>query len=140
MSQPKARPEKRVVSKREYARYLSRKIWLCISALSLVGWGIILVMAIERGSNRVSVKITAPLALFVASAAIIHKIFAKAAEFKRIEPVKPLTRFNIGRLPAEETLVRAAAEPTEEQKAVLLRAAQAASETPSEQLLRPGMS
>jgi hypothetical protein len=51
--------------------------------------------------------------------------------------VIPLTRANTADLPASESLVRASAEPIQQQEAVLLRAATQGVETPSEQLLRP---
>ena len=52
--------------------------------------------------------------------------------------VVPLTRANMGDLPALDTLVRASQAPaqTDEQQAELLRAAQYGRETPAEELLR----
>jgi|SRR5579883_1179891 len=53
------------------------------------------------------------------------------------EPIQPLTRQNIGDLPAEQSLVRASEEPPAQSQATLLRAAAGQEETPEEQLLRP---
>ena len=48
----------------------------------------------------------------------------------------PLTRANIGHLPAPDSLVRASAEPVQEQQSVLLRAATEGMERHEEQLVR----
>jgi hypothetical protein len=61
----------------------------------------------------------------------VHLKLARA-----IEPVTPLTRANIGDLPAPQTLVRASQEPMQEHQAELLRAAQYGKETHAEELLR----
>jgi hypothetical protein len=58
----------------------------------------------------------------------------------KIEDVERLTFITADKLPAEETLVRASTEPTQQQEKVLLRAATASEETPPEQLLRPDAS
>ena len=57
----------------------------------------------------------------------------------RIEPGVPLTRANTADLPANDTLVRAGAEPTQQQQAVLLRAATQTQERHEEQLVRAAM-
>jgi hypothetical protein len=67
---------------------------------------------------------------------------AKVASEIMIDSVKeleivPLTRANTAHLPAPDSLVRASAEPVQEQQAVLLRAAIQGMETPPEQLVRP---
>ncbi len=62
--------------------------------------------------------------------------FARA---KEIEIGIPRTRSNVGQLPAEETLVRAAFEPVEQQQSILLRAAFQNNTTPADQLMRPAV-
>ena len=49
----------------------------------------------------------------------------------------PFTRANTADLPTAETLVRASAEPLEQQQAILLRPASKSDTTPAEQLVRP---
>ena len=53
-----------------------------------------------------------------------------------IDPGVPLTRANTADLPAPDSLVRASAEPVQEQQAVLLRAATETAERHEEQLVR----
>lgn len=55
---------------------------------------------------------------------------------EKMQPAQLITRQNAIHLPAEESLVRASAEPTTPQE-TLLRAASASEETPKEELLRP---
>ena len=54
----------------------------------------------------------------------------------RVDAGVPLTRANTAALPAHESLVRAGAEPVQEQQAVLLRAAAQTQERHKEQLVR----
>ena len=67
----------------------------------------------------------------------IHLLAKMMVSAEQIEEVGLLTSEKIGQLLAEETLVRAATEPTPEPEKVLLRAATNTEETPPEQLLRP---
>jgi hypothetical protein len=67
----------------------------------------------------------------------IGLLFATAA---RMDPVVPLTRNTAADLPETESLVRASTEPPQQQETVLLRAAQSDAATPSQELLRPGVS
>jgi hypothetical protein len=57
-------------------------------------------------------------------------------EAKQTDPGVPLTRANTANLPAPDSLVRASAEPMQEQQAVLLRAATETQERHEEQLVR----
>ena len=54
----------------------------------------------------------------------------------KVDPGVPLTRANTADLPAPDSLVRASAEPVQEQQAVLLRAATETQERHEEQLVR----
>ena len=58
---------------------------------------------------------------------------------KQTEIIVPLTRHTAAYLPATDSLVRASAEPLQEQKTVLLRAAATGMEAPPEEMLRASM-
>lgn len=57
-------------------------------------------------------------------------------EAKDIEPVRPLTSYNVHQLSPEDSLVRASDLPPSHQQAELLRAVPQGSETPPEEMLR----
>jgi hypothetical protein len=74
--------------------------------------------------------------LTVVSVSFKHGI-SKFKEAAQVETVELLVLKKADQLPAEETLVRASAEPTQEHEKVLLRASLVSEDTPPEQLLRP---
>jgi hypothetical protein len=144
---------KRIVSKSEYLAYLARKKTLGLGAVLLgMGGKMLVVFAFFCGIATLSMLCrpdTWSLAgfLFPTGMTLLTGYGAwawmKAAIetediASNIEPVIPQTRLGIKQLAAEETLVRASAEPTLEQEKVLLRATIHSNDAPAEQLLRPG--
>lgn len=146
-----AQKQKRVVSKREYGRYLSRKVRILFTWSAVVFFMMLAFPAVLRGVVLPSsmpfpllrrwepaFKFCSISGFVLMYCAAIYKVKSLSNEFSNVEPVEPLTRHNVDRLPAGESLVRASSEPAVEQEKMLLRAAQATVETPAEQLLRPG--
>ena len=138
MNQP-PQTDKRIVSKGAYVKAQGKRLGLIVAAGCVCFWGVHVFWN------------TAPYTRHPANHA--HHIFAGLLGFlvfrfcwsiskglykevKRIEPGVPLTRANIAALPAPDSLVRASAEPLQEQQAVLLRAATAGVERHEEQLVR----
>lgn len=149
---PAPKIKNKVVSKRDYLRYLGRKGWLGISALLIELLSIVVtgglfgffVYQLTEDADDARKAVLVPVLCFIAillwypiqqwmtkNASLLFK------EAKAMEPVEPMTRHNTGQLPQEETLVRASEEPKEAQEKILLRAAQHTDETRSEELLRP---
>jgi excisionase family DNA binding protein len=162
---PKNRPRKtaggarheptrpRIVSKSRYLRYLSQKAALDGAGTLLFVFGIVgaaacvVLLFIDvwwslgepvdddpRGLVGLPVCLLAG-GLFVLMA---QSGFRQMKKAERLEPLVPLTRQTADQLPAEQSLVRASSEPSEQQ-AVLLRAAAGSPETAPEQLLRATM-
>jgi hypothetical protein len=146
------KPKKRLVPFKAYLRNRAAKVWWRASGLVLIVSGIVVggifilgqiwfaLRAILKGTpNGFSILIAGLLLafLFYMLAALLYDRgtwnWKKA---NQIEDVELLKHDNVGQLPAEESLVRASAEPIEGQEKVLLRAATGAEETPPEQLLR----
>lgn len=138
---------KKLVSWREYRRYLGSKAGFFSLAGIVLFYGVIgalasllmLILSLAsfwRGDND-SVLLVSGIVAGVLSATLLQFTGRIAREYQELPAVEPVTSRNANRLPAEEILVRASQEPTLEQQHMLLRAASATEETPSEQLLRP---
>jgi len=137
-------PARRIVSIREYLSRVSKreaKRWgslaLAIVVGALVAVGILCTFG-AIFTNSISQVTCALIAAFSFPLAWRMKRFAEKTmqEAQKKLDVVPLTRANIGDLPASHTLVRASQEPPPSQKAELLRAAQFGQETPADELLR----
>lgn len=136
---------KRIVSKREYVRLVGKRealrwgsvglaVTVAVCVLSCVGC--IIAGALADGIE-IMVLWFIVAALCFAVAWIIKRTAEKAMQKAlRKRDAIPLTRANTADLPAPESLVRASAEPVQEQQAVLLRAAAERQEKHEEQLLR----
>jgi hypothetical protein len=144
MTEPKP-PNKRVVSKPKYVAYLAQKVTLTTVSSTILVCGMMLILCafLRMGRTLDSTRIGWNTNVFnmlccaLGGWLLLRYGMALDNRTDEIEPVLPSTRENVKQLPAEETLVRASTEPTQQQEKVLLRAATAGAETPPEQLLRP---
>jgi hypothetical protein len=137
------KPQKRLVSKSEYARVQARRVsaWygvtLCfgmtLCTLAYVPWRWNYRIAHHSFSWNTCI---AGVVLLGMAAAMYYLGRWQLSLARAIEPVAYITRANTGDLPASESLVRASHEPQRHQQAELLRAAQHSNETPAEELLR----
>src|SRR5690242_6240716 len=120
--------KKRLVSKEDYVRILGRTVTLTGLSVICLSTGIFLLLGAAIlgvailgaprivGSNGGSVHLFVILGI----AGTLLWIGSKAKrQVETSEPVAPVTRKTLDQLPAEESLVRAAAEPIEKQQAVL---------------------
>ncbi len=136
---PTPQTGKRIVSKGEYAKVQSRKMWglllagglivIEVSLMGVVGWGLLNGITIQKiivGTYLIMISFAANQA---------GKYYIKRSH--AIEPVVPLTRANAADLPAPDSLGRASEQPTSNPQSELLRAAAQGESTPAEQLLRP---
>ena len=150
MNQP-PQTGKRIVSKGEYVKAQGKRVSLTLSAICLYlaaaacgmcATGLLL------GILGSLVSLDADLwgavlyrgmgVLFFGGATYFLGKMALAAleQTDDMDSVIPLTRANTADLPAPDSLVRASAEPTQEQENVLLRAATQAQKRHEEQLVR----
>ncbi len=138
-------PARRVVSKAEYAARLGRREvqrWGSLAIAVVVGIcaaiGILFTLGMFTGPGSPLGIVTGLWALVAFLAAWKLKVFAEKTmrEAQSKLDVVPMTRANIGDLPASHTLVRASQEPPQSQQAELLRATEYSAETPAEELLR----
>jgi hypothetical protein len=155
MNQPE-KPKMRIVSKAKYVAHRGKKGLLGLSGLVLVIaawlggccgllicfwlliWGIIgvyynppigiLTTLIVLGLGWLIVR----LGTFFS-----HQGLEMIDNADRTDDVIPFTKANIAYIHAEESLLRASAEPVEAQSSTLLRAATTTNDAPAEQLLRP---
>ena len=143
------KPQKRLVSKREYLKTLLGKGGFYSSAMACaVGGGVLLIVSLfflwlglPPWDNLPDVgdRIWMFLCGVLLGVPFVTAVWFGVSLFKagaRMEPVAPITRHNTGQLPEIETLVRASDLPPSHQQAELLRAAPQGSETPPEELLR----
>lgn len=156
------KPGKRLVSKKEYLRAVSKKgglllnSWLmfglsafyCVAALLFLVFVAVVSLMVVTGRNpgtwaRGWDGANAVFAFLIAlvGAGIARAMYRTAQksqeEADRIEiDVIPMTRANLRAVTASETLVRASDLPPSHQKAELLRAARLDQEAPPEELLR----
>jgi hypothetical protein len=153
MTEPKP-PKKRVVSKSEYVRHRITKAWWRTSGLVGIVSGVVIGVIFGMGqiwymgsqlmnsTSGITSIVLGGLMVGLIVYMIASGLYLQGTEYWKkagqLEDVELLKHANVGQLPAEETLLRASAEPTEGQEKVLLRAAMAGAETPPEQLLRPG--
>jgi hypothetical protein len=134
---------KRIVSKGEYVKAQGKQIafvsfGLCLlglGALCFICAGLTLLVSYIGFATPVTTVSTALLLTFASIGAFLTGglVLEKA---NKIDPGVPLTLANTAHLPAHDSLVRASAQPVQEQEAVLLRAATEAQERHEEQLVR----
>lgn len=140
---------KRVVSHEEYAVHLARKTTLetgvvitsigaCVCLIfALIFCFAALVMFYQREEvDFAGAFLIVAIAMGAMSYGFFSLSYIVRDKSAKMEAVAPPTRHNIDLLPASETLVRAAQEPSEGQEKILLRAAIAPEETTPEELLR----
>jgi hypothetical protein len=145
MSNHPSESGKRIVSKGQYVRGVSKKaaiglgssslaIVIALFIVSAIGLTFASVTSMPNVGQAVSLFGGAILCCYAATR--LKQVAEKGIEeAQKIDPGIPLTRANLGHLPISESLVRAS-EPPQEQQSVLLRAAASNNETPPEQLLR----
>jgi hypothetical protein len=129
---------KRIVSKGEYAKRQGRRLKLCFAFVIAVIWLPVFLWYcgnshIRSGSEYVEFFVIASLCFMPFSMLCGLLAFRRALE---IDPGVPLTRANTADILAPDSLVRASAEPVQQQQAVLLRAATEGVERHKEQLVR----
>ena len=141
---------KRIVSKGEYAKVQGQRAGLRSGALVLYLVALffllkavsclmaLLYMLLTGRAITFETAVYTVLFLLMGTGAHFFRKWAKGNMRRASEMGKivPLTRANTADLPAPDSLVRASAEPVQEQEAVLLRAATAGMERHEEQLLR----
>lgn len=134
--------KKRVVSKPAYAEYLAKKLGLNTAATVLVVTGavgfmvsLIGVMSSLDFMQR-SLQCFGSITLGVLAIITIDAGLALSRHAETMPEVIPLTQQTAEQISAEESLVRASSQPTEQPETILLRAAQFSTETPAEELLR----
>ena len=143
----RSQSDRRIVSKSKYAVMVSKreaKRWGSIAPAPAIALcfvcTIISVLAVIGGiyADWKIVAVFLPVAVLSALGGRALKQVAEKAMREAKAPLDavPLTRTNIGDLPAPETLVRASQQPPQEQQTELLRAAIQGPDTPPEQLLR----
>jgi len=140
------KPQRRLVSKGQYARLITTRAAILLLSLACVFAGLytMVKMAESEGQHRHSKPglMGAFLDLLVCTVPGVccPIMFVGAFQlFKKertIERVAPITRHSTSFLPPQESLVRASDLPPSQQQAELLRAAPRGSETPTEELLR----
>jgi hypothetical protein len=159
MNQP-PQTGKRIVSKSEYVARRTKKSVLqlstaggicvalfCVIAAVCFLFGLVVVFVDVAFGNRDArigsegggalISCFSCLLIFVVVAYVSGKIAERSNELSaKEEAVIPLTRANTADLSAPDSLVRASAEPVQEQQAVLLRAATETQEKHEEQLVR----
>ena len=148
------KPKKRVGSWWKYLAYVAKKgtlssigvsllLTFCfIGALLIAGvltsiWEIIrnpVIASVVGTVIRLFLFCMIGLGSLIAVALLCQKSLTSAIA---LNPVLPPTRQNTTSLPAQDVLVRASVEPTEEAGKTLLRATVADGETPAGELLRP---
>ena len=143
---------KRIVSKAEYVKAQAKRLgWVCsgiiiVVSVLLVAASILAALSTQNthfpvGMRREDYWSLLTVLLSLAFVCIFLRYMSRienyiVGKFTSIDPGVPLTHANATHLPAPDTLVRASVEPTQEQHAVLLRAAAAGQQTPPEQLVR----
>lgn len=144
---------KRVVSKLEYVGHLGKKgslysagvVLYCIGAVGLVVDFLLALGTLfallkfgkESGAAILLIGAGGTLEVIVGGLCYSLMLFGGRgiATSDNLEPVIPLTRQNAAQMPAEDSLVRASAEPTTPSD-TLLRAANVSVGAPQEELLR----
>lgn len=147
----KRKQGKEIVSKGEYVRRqasrgvtASMAVCLLVPAFAFAIWSLFCIFLAIAGlfSNALFPYLSLDsLGSAIILGGIAFLIFRGSSilikEARTLDPGIPFTRANTTNLPAEESLVRASAEPVELQQAVLLRAASQSDATPADLLLRP---
>jgi hypothetical protein len=139
MNQP-PQTGKRIVSKSEYVRMQARRVsgWFHVAFYFAMALLVIGVLVLQWHHSHSAMKAFCGLFLLGGSVFMYFRGRFHLKNIRAIERVIPLTRANTANLPAPDSLVRASAEPMQEQQAVLLRAATETQERHEEQLVRPG--
>jgi len=130
----KRKPDKRIVSKREYVQVQGRKLWFWAKVVGMSVAGVSLFLLIINGLHRMSPTRGVLALILLAAVGFAWWYVGKTAENTRVDV--PLTRANTGDLPAPDSLVRASHELLQAQQSVLLCAAMETTQTQEEQLLR----
>lgn len=146
MSDLSSEPGKRIVSKGQYVRRVSKKAAIGLSCGSLaivIALFIVSAIGLTFASVTSMPDVRRAVALFGAAilcscaATRLKQVAEKGIEeAQKIDPGVPLTRANAGQLPVSESLIRASEPPPQDQQSALLRAAAGNTETPPEELLR----
>jgi hypothetical protein len=139
------KPGKRIVSKGTFASNIGNIVaW---SSASFAAFSIAMLYAagalwvvLRYGIEWRDAKFIVPMVVFVVlvvfSLCSLYIGIQAGRQARKVKVGVPLTRANTADLPAPDSLVRASAEPVQEQRAVLLRAATQGIETHEEQLVR----
>ncbi|MCW3053425.1 MAG: hypothetical protein JWN14_2595 [Chthonomonadales bacterium] len=136
------KPQKRLVSKREYIGRLAEAANQTLIGFACLGGGayflwLFLMLVADMYREQAPWTVYTLALPFVGISAfflwISKNIWTMASEIKHVTPI---THKNNHFLPAKETLVRASNVPPAQQQAELLRATQVGTEIPPEQLLR----
>ncbi len=140
------KPGRRIVSKGEYARAQGRRFGLAADAVCLfIVAGLCFVKApllcYILGAAAANWPSATLLLLLIPLPAIVIYALGKTASVRlrtalTLDTGVPLTRANVGDLPAPASLVRAAEEPVQAQQAILLRPSPPRHERQEEQLVR----
>ena len=143
MDQPPKRKQ-RVVSKGQYAFAQANRLGCGVLGITLFVMAMICAVSSLWDYCLVLQHRIAPYPWYiiatiywVMACGIGYGAFYSMKRVRTIDPGTPISRISADTLPAEESLVRASAEPAQEQHSVLLRAFTDNQETPAEQLLRP---
>ena len=139
------KPEKRLVSKRQYVRPKMKKraLWLltviCLAIILLMG-AFLYVHLKEGLTNAWLLILGFTLVLTLCTAGLVEKVLTGyprpfSQEGNPVDP-NPTSGHNAHLLPVEDTLLRGSDLPPTIQQAELLRATHAGQETQQEQLLR----
>ena len=136
------KPGKQIVSKRDFAAKIAKKVALSSSGVSLYLLGLlgaaffIVTLCLTRFLCSSPFDYAVIVGFLLISAGVFYVGRRMLSKGIRVETGIPITRANTADLTVPEILVRASQEPLSVQKAVLLRAAAATEEQHEEQLLR----
>jgi hypothetical protein len=126
------KPQKRLVSKGQYAWSMTGRATLLSAAVIFASVGIFsLVLAVICAAHGWNMEST----YGIISTVLVLLAFGLYRKERTVERVAPITKHTITLTP-ESTLVRPSALPPSQEQAELLRAAQYGKETPAEELLR----
>lgn len=145
---PPEKPKKRLVSKGEFAISVTKEVVFTMAGFGLIIAGcsgsffsIVLAIGIAIGGSGIDPELRGNSLVFlfvaVVSAIVAYAGFALTKTANAMQSLAPITRDNVARLPAAESLVRPSSADAIPQEQVLLRATMATDETPSKELLRP---
>ena len=144
--QHRQKPERRIVSKGEYAQKMGVKgllatqsvVLFVVAELCLGGAAVVVYLSSALAGFGPPISLCFLLAglLLIEGAFCFARAIAGVRKATEINAGVPLTLANAANLPTADSLVRASEEPLQAQEAVLLRATVGTQERHSEQLLR----